>query len=134
MLNNPIKGNLKAIQDHVIVCDMDFGDHTTESGIIIKSDDGITRGVRPRWARVYKKGPKNNDEYKVGDWVLVEHGRWTRGFKYLDNDEEIELRMVDIDSILMYTNSKPDTFMLGEEYTNGDEFSPDKFSNLGNLY
>ena len=26
------------------------------------------------------KGKDNNDEYEVGDWIPVEHGRWSRGY------------------------------------------------------
>ena len=125
---NLISGKLRAITDRVIVSDMDFGEHVTESGIVIQSDDGKTRGVRPRWAKVFSKGPDNFDEYQVGDWILVEHGRWTRGFKHTDGVEEKMLRMVESDAVIMYTTEKPDTFMLGKEYANGDSFTPEQFA------
>jgi co-chaperonin GroES (HSP10) len=78
---NISKGNFRPIYDRVIVSDMNFGEQVTAGGIIITSDDGKDRGVKPRWGKVYSKGPENKDEYNVGDWILVEHGRWTRGFK-----------------------------------------------------
>ena len=121
MLNTPIAGDLRAIQDRVIVNDMDFGEHVTESGIVIQSDDGRVRGVRPRWAQVFRKGQANKDEYAEGDWILIEHGRWTRGFTYTDGDTEYTLRMVEPSAILMYTTEKPDVFMLGREYADGDK-------------
>ena len=125
---NLISGSLRAIADRVIVSDMDFGEHITKSGIVIQSDDGKSRGVRPRWAKVFSKGPDNLDEYQVGDWILVEHGRWTRGFTHTDGVEEKTLRMVEADAVMMYTSTKPDTFMLGKEYANGDSFTPEQFA------
>ena len=58
---NAIKGNLRAIGKRVLVTDMHFGEQVTRGGIIIAGDDGKQRGIDPRWARVYSKGPENND-------------------------------------------------------------------------
>lgn len=44
--------------------------------IIVKNDDGKAHGVRPRWARVYAVGD-DITEISPGEWILVEHGRWT---------------------------------------------------------
>jgi co-chaperonin GroES (HSP10) len=49
---------VQAIRDDVLVSDMDMGEQTTAAGIVIQSDDGKSHGVKPRWARVYKVGPK----------------------------------------------------------------------------
>lgn len=128
MPNNPVKGTLRAINDKVIVGDMDFGENVTPFGIVVPSDDGKTRGVHPRWAKVYKKGPTNTDEYEINNWVLIEHGRWTRGFMYNDGEREHMLRMVDPSAILLVSDTKPTDMMLGEEYSNGDTFSPGQFT------
>ena len=74
-----IKGRLSPIKDRVLVTDMDFGEQKTKGGILIAGDDGNVRGVYPRWGKVFAKGPDNKDEFAVGQWILVEHGRWTRG-------------------------------------------------------
>ena len=37
----------------------------------------------PRWGRVYAKGPKMMTTTPVREWILVEHGRWTRGCKII---------------------------------------------------
>ena len=79
---NAIKGDIRAKGEDVLVVDMWFGEQTTASGLIISSDDGDTRGIYPRWGRVYSKGPRNKDPFKEGDWILVSHGRWTRGLKF----------------------------------------------------
>ena len=76
---NKITG-LDALHDHVIVRDMSFEGRQLASGIVLLGDDGKTDGIRPRWAKVYAVGPDQLD-VKVGQWVLIEHGRWTRGLK-----------------------------------------------------
>lgn len=126
---NSIKGNPQAIGDRVLVTDMYFGEQKTSSGIIIGNDDGKTRGIYPRWGKVYSKGPNNTDEYNIGDWILIEHGRWTRGLKFDVDGEEIEVRMVENESILALSNEKPDDVILGNEYSNGDtaDIRPEDF-------
>ena len=64
---NAIKGTLTPIRDGVIVSDMYFGEQKTKSGLIIKDDDGTTRGIYPRWGRVHAKCPDNQEPYNVGD-------------------------------------------------------------------
>ena len=116
---NPLKGTLTPIKKNVIVSDMYFGEQKTRGGLIITSDDGTTRGIYPRWARVHAKGPDNTEEYQIGDWVLVEHGRWTRSVEIDEGAGEKELRMIDVDAILMWSDSKPDDVFIGNEYENG---------------
>lgn len=103
-----VKGSLKPIRSNVIVQDMHFGEETTKGGLIITSDDGIDRGIKPRWAKVYAKGPENKEPYNIGDWVLIEHGRWTRGFDLEQNGETINVRMVEVESIMLYSEEEPD--------------------------
>ena len=116
-------GTPRAIGNRVLVTDLDFGDQITEGGIIIQSDDGKTRGIYPRWGKVYSKGPKNKDEYNVGQWILIEHGRWTRGFKCDTGTEVLDLRMVESESVLGYADEKPNDLRIGAEY--GGQDGPD---------
>jgi co-chaperonin GroES (HSP10) len=129
---NTIKATLKPIRNRVIVRDMYFGEQKTRGGIIITSDDGKTRGIYPRWGRVHAKGPENTDDYDVGDWVLVEHGRWTRSVNIDEGNGEVELRMIEAESILMWSSEKPDDVVIGKEYSDGESttFDPSSFVNL----
>jgi len=61
----------------------------------------------------------NKDPYEIGQWILVEHGRWTRGFKVDDGEGEKELRMVESESVLAYADEKPNDVYVGQEYANG---------------
>lgn len=97
---------LTALHDHVIVRDMDFSGRKLSSGILLLGDDGKTDGIRPRWARVYAVGPKQTN-VSVGQWVLIEHGRWTRGLKLEVDDEEFIIRRADPAAILFVSDSEP---------------------------
>jgi co-chaperonin GroES (HSP10) len=98
------------IHDRVLVTDMEFGEQKTAGGIIIPGDDGQARGIHPRWCRVLAKGHENNDDYEVGDWILVEHGRWTRGLKVkMAQEGTITVRAVEAQSVLGVSKTKPDT-------------------------
>ena len=125
---NSVKGNLRAIKNRVLVTEMHFGEQTTNGGIIIKDDNGTTRGIYSRWAKVYAKGPSKVDEYNVGDWIMVEHGRWTRGITVDSDGIEKEVRMVDTDSILAYSLEKPAGVSIGAEYGDGEHASIDPSS------
>ena len=108
--------------------DMYFGEQKTASGLIIGNDDGKTRGIYPRWAKVYAKGPDNKDDYEVGHWILIEHGRWTRAMNIDDGDGEKEIRMVEAESVLAYSDEKPDDVNIGGEYSDGQAATIDPSS------
>jgi len=110
-----IKGKLSPIRNRVIVNNMHFGEQVTRSGIILTDDNGSNRGIYPRWGQVHAKGPENTDDYDVGDWVLVEHGRWTRGIDVDEGSGENTLRMVEAESILGWSKEKPEDVFIGEE-------------------
>ena len=110
-----VKGTLKPIHNRVIVSDMHFGEQKTKSGLILRDDNGTSRGIYPRWAKVHAKGPENNDDYTVGDWILIEHGRWTRGIDVDDGNTTTNLRMVEAESVIGFSKEKPDDVMIGDE-------------------
>lgn len=117
-----------ALDGDILVTDMDFGLQTTNSGIIIGSDDGKIRGIHPRWAKVYKVGSGVN-EVVPGDWVFVEHGRWTRPVNVSVNGLDIEFRKIERKSILLVTNEKPGDILIGEEFDMSSSIKPEDFQN-----
>ena len=103
-----IQGKLRLLQDKIMVTDMYFGEQTTKSGIIIKNDDGKVEGIYPRWGRVWGVGPEHDEEFGVGDWILIEHGRWTRGIEVDEGGPEpTVIRMVEKKAIIMWSDEKP---------------------------
>ena len=103
------KGKITPIHDRVLVTEMEFGEQKTAGGIILPSDDGQARGIHPRWGKVVAKGHENTDDYEVGDWILVEHGRWTRGITMVDEDGNKGIfRVVEAESVLGTSKEKPE--------------------------
>ena len=86
--------------DKVFVTDMDEGTHVTAGGIMIRDDQGHTHGIRNRWGQVAFIGEGVRDEIKIGDWVLVEHGRWTQRIKLDLGDKPLDVWMIDQNAIL----------------------------------
>lgn len=66
-----------ACKGKVLVSDLDRGEQVLDSGIIIGNQDGKSSGIHSRWAKVYSVGADITD-IKPGEWILVEHGRWSR--------------------------------------------------------
>lgn len=103
-----VKGTLRPLKDKVIVTDMNFGEGRTRSGIVLTSDDGKSSGLHPRWCRVLFVGEDQKD-IKVGQWLLMQHGRWTRGIKYeTESGEEITIHMIDLEGVLLVSDEKPE--------------------------
>jgi len=126
------ENGVRAVGNRVLVTDMYFGEQKTKSGLIINDDNGTTRGIYPRWGKVYSKGPLNKDDYEVGHWILIEHGRWTRGLKVeLSDQSKIELRMIESESVLAYSEDKPEEVTIGAEYKDGEHatIDPQSFIN-----
>lgn len=101
-----IDGEIKPLKNNVIVTDMTFEGRQLNSGIVLLGDDGKTDGIRPRWARVYAIGPEQRD-VSVGQWVLVEHGRWSRGVKIVKDGKEITIRRADPEAIIFVSDDRP---------------------------
>lgn len=98
---------LRALNDSVIVRDMEFKGRQLSSGVILLSDNGKADGIRPRWAQVYAIGPEQKD-VKVGQWVCVAHGRWTRGLDVEDDENgALTIRRVDPKDILLVSDEHP---------------------------
>lgn len=98
---------VRAIKDWVLVTDMNFGETKTAAGLILRSDDAKSHGVHPRWGRVYCVGPKQTD-VTPGQWILIEHGRWTRKIRIDDGEGEKDIWRVDVNGIMGVSDEAPD--------------------------
>lgn len=116
---------IRAIQDHVVVTDMKFDERLTKGGILILGDNKKSSGIRPRWAKVIAVG--NRQKYiTVGQYVLVSHGRWTRG---IEIDGEV-IRRVDIDDILLVS----DVFHDDETSSGSQVITDQQEKNIDDVY
>ena len=100
------KEQLKPLNDVVIVSDMNFDERLSSGGIVLVKDNGKSSGIRPRWGKVYAVGPDQTD-VKVGTWICVEHGRWTRGIEIEDENGKQMLRRIDPKDILAESDEEP---------------------------
>lgn len=123
------KIQIRPLSQDILVYDMDMGEQVTKSGIVIQSDDGKAHGVKPRWAKIYKKGSSVSLDVNEGQWILIEHGRWTRKIKIDDGDGVKEVQKVEVKSILAVANEKPNDAYIGQEFDNGSSINirPDDF-------
>jgi co-chaperonin GroES (HSP10) len=94
---------LHPIKNTILVSEMKFDERLSNGGIIILNDDMKSAGIRPRWAKVYAVGPEQKD-VKVGQYLLVSHGRWSRGIKIEDDTGEKTVRKVDPNDILIVSD------------------------------
>jgi hypothetical protein len=108
------KHQIQAIKKDVIVTDMIFDIRLSTGGLILLNDNGKSTGIRPRWGRVYAVGPDQHDVH-VGQWICVDHGRWTRGLDIEDESGKRTIRKIDPKDILLVSNS--------EEMPNDQTFS-----------
>ena len=116
---------IRAIQDHVVITDMKFDERFTSGGILILDDNKKSVGIRPRWGKVIAVGNRQKT-ITVGQYVLVSHGRWTRG---IEVDGEV-IRRVDIDDILVVSDVYHD-----DETSSGSQVIVDQQEkNLDDVY
>jgi co-chaperonin GroES (HSP10) len=102
-----VENDIKPLKKRVLVSDMHFGERKSAGGIIMMDDDGSEGGIHPRWGKVYAIGDQQED-VKVGEWVMVAHGRWSRGFKVKKDGTELEVRMIDENDILLVSDDEPE--------------------------
>ena len=102
-----------ALGDSVIVEDMEFDVRITQTGLILPNDNGKSSGIRPRWGRVYAIGPEQTD-VRVGEWICVAHGRWTRGVAIEDGTGKRTIRKIDPKDILMSADEQPNDLTFSD--------------------
>ena len=102
-----VENDITPLKKRVLVSDMHFGETKSKGGIIIMDDDGSAGGIHPRWAKVYAVGNQQED-VKVGQWLMIAHGRWSRAFKVAKAGVELEVRMIDENDILLVSDDEPE--------------------------
>lgn len=104
---------LTPIHDKVIVTDLQHGVQKTKSGLIILDDSTTAageRGIKARWAKVHAIGPEQKD-VKVGEWILLEHGRWSQGQKLtsdIPDEQPLHIWLADEKAILAVSDEHPE--------------------------
>ena len=102
-------GILRLLRNNILATDLEFGIQMTKGGIIMPDDNMTEHGIKPRWAKVYRVGPEVKD-LTEGLWILVSHGRWSKGFLIDEGEGNIVARYIDYKDILVITDEKPGNF------------------------
>jgi len=105
---------LRPLNDTVIVSEMAFDERISQFGIVIPNDDMKSSGIRPRWAKVYAIGPEQKD-IQIGQYILISHGRWTRGVKIDDGDGVKTIRKVDNNDILLVSDEPVNDYTMSDK-------------------
>jgi co-chaperonin GroES (HSP10) len=117
-LVNVYHGEIEPLGKRVLVEGMQFGETRTKGGLILIDDDGSAEGIHPRWAKIYAIG-KRQEDVKVGEWILISHGRWSRCVILVDKKNiKREVRMIDEDDILMVSDEEPEQNRKQAGYVN----------------
>lgn len=100
------KGYVRPLRNDVLAINMERGEKMFGK-IILTDDDGQDRGIRPRWCQVWRIGSEV-DELSPGEWILVKHGRWSRGVEINDTrDGMTTFWKLDTDAILLRSPELP---------------------------
>jgi co-chaperonin GroES (HSP10) len=105
---------LTPLKDTILVHGMEFKERLSRGGLILLDDDMKSQGIRPRWAQVYAVGPDVTD-LKVGQYVMIAHGRWTRGIAIEDEDGEKTIRKVDPNDILLVSDEPVQDYTMSDK-------------------
>lgn len=107
-------GKIRPIKDTILVSDMQFEERITNGGIVLINDDMKSSGIRPRWGKIYALGPEVKD-LEVGQYIMIAHGRWTRGIKIEDENGEVVVRKVDPKDILLISDEPVNDLTLSDK-------------------
>jgi co-chaperonin GroES (HSP10) len=108
----PTFQSFRPTKGKIFVTDLERGMSKTAGGIIMTDDNMTNRGIRSRWGKVVFVGADDNnglDGIAVGDWILVEHGRWSMGIDLLDADtgETVTIWHIDNKAMLVVCDEDP---------------------------
>jgi len=98
---------LRALNNKILCHYIEKGQQVSAGGIVLPDDDNSEGGIRPRWLQVYSVGPDVKG-ITEGQWVMVEHGRWTHGMTMRNEDnEEFTVWAAEEESILLVADEEP---------------------------
>ena len=105
---------LTPLKDTILVHGMEFRERLSRGGLIMLDDDMKSQGIRPRWAQVYAVGPDVRD-VQVGQYIMIAHGRWSRGIAIEDTDGEKTIRKVDPNDILLVSDEPVNDYTMSDK-------------------
>ena len=108
------RATFKPTKGTIIVHGMEFRERLSRGGLILLDDDMKSQGIRPRWAEVYAVGSDITD-VKVGQYIMIAHGRWSRGMAIEDEEGEKTIRKVDPNDILLVSDEPVNDYTMSDK-------------------
>lgn len=97
--------NVKPLRNNIFAV-IEMGQRQIGS-IILRDDNGRDHGIRPRWAKVWKVS-EDIDYVQPGQWILVEHGRWTMTVELPQQDgSKFKFQKIDPKGIMCVMDEQP---------------------------
>lgn len=106
---------LRPLGDTILVHNMEKGERTLKSGIVLLNDDGKEHGIRSRWAEVYAVGPQEK-HIAPGQWVLIQHGRWSRA---IEVNADLTVFKIDNNAVLAVSDEEMSNETVRESTSHG---------------
>lgn len=100
---------IRPLRERVIAELKGLGGRYTAGGLFIPDENRKDSGIRARWAQVHYIGEGVRD-VRIGDYVLVSHGRWSREFEVDHEGQQVKMVMLDNKEILAIHTGTPDEF------------------------
>lgn len=100
--------NIKPIHDKVLARMLEpVGDERIMNGVIITERNLGEESIRPRWFEILSVGAEQT-EMSAGEFVLVPHGRWSRGLDLEGTLREADkIFLLDNDALLGTSDVNP---------------------------
>lgn len=93
------------LRDNIFCTDLEGRIQKTKGGIIIPDDNMKAHGIKARWCRVWRIGPEVKS-VKPGQWVFVEHGRWTNRIELQFPEGQVDTWKIDPAAILLVSDDE----------------------------
>lgn len=102
-------GEITLLKNNILGYELEFGEQKLKSGLILKNDDMTETGIHPRWCRIYKVSKQIEKDYDIhaGQYVLLDHARWSTGFLLDEGDGPVMVRYLDYKEIFLVSDEKP---------------------------
>ena len=98
--------DFKPLKGKVFVTNLEHGERLSRGGIILRDDNLRDTGIRPRWGKVWAVG-SDVEDIAIGEWVLIEHGRWTQKIHLEIKDELIDIWSIDYPNAVLLVSTEP---------------------------
>jgi hypothetical protein len=108
------RSKFKVLKDTILVYGMEFAERLSRGGLILLDDDMKSQGIRARWARVYAIGPDVKD-VNIDDYIMIAHGRWSRGQTIEDEEGEKVIRKIDPNDILLISDTPVNDYTMSDK-------------------